>query len=377
MHQFFRSRMSKCTTWPFARVLAAAVLLLAVQPTVAQQTESQEATPAHQAELELTLVHSFDKGSTIYHVDFLPDGKRVVLGGDMVHRPISVWDVEKNTVVDELEQPDDWYMSVAASPDGKYVVSSGLSGAIKIWSLETSAVENTLVHPGIVSSYAFTPDGQTLATSGTDGTARLWDMRTRKRLHVLKGHNAAVTGLAFTPDGKQLVTGSLDNTVRKWDATSGDLIQELPHPAAVWSIAVSPDRKLIASGAGGALIGAPSEQMYAVGDDNTIRLWDIETGRLLRQLRGHTHVVRRIAMSPDGRLAASAGLDNTLRLWHLGSGKELDRVEGDGWVISVDFSPDGKFVVAVGGVRKEGRDWHRAPDERARLFEVKKRVAGD
>jgi len=357
------------------RLMAIALVMglpsIAGNTAAAQQSETSETgAAARQAAVKLTLVHSHDKGSTVYFADFLPDGKRAVLGGDMTHPPIVLWDLEKNSVISELRAADDWHMSVAASPDGQRIVSSGLSGAIKVWNIESKTVEATFIHPGIVTGFAFSSDGLTLATSATDGTARLWNPQTGKKMHVLRGHESAVTGIALTPDGKQVVTCSADTTVRVWDASNGKLLHTLEHPEIVWSVAISPTGDTIVSGTGGTLVGPAADQIYKVSDDNTLRVWDRQTGALKQELLGHSHVVRRIAVSPNGRLAASGGLDATLRLWDLVSGKELDRSEGEGWVIAVDFSPDGQYVLAVGGVRKEGVNWIEAPVERARLFKL-------
>ena len=60
-----------------------------------------------------------------------------------------------------------------------------------------------------------------------------------------------------------------------------------------------------------------------MGDDDTVRLWDAATGRMIRVLKGHTDSVSAVAFAPDGRTLASAGLDDTVRLWDTGNGKIL------------------------------------------------------
>ncbi|HLG15107.1 MAG TPA: hypothetical protein VJH03_11475, partial [Blastocatellia bacterium] len=68
--------------------------------------------------------------------------------------------------------------------------------------------------------------------------------------------------------------------------------------------------------------------LASASDDNTVRIWDAGSGKLLRSLEGHTHSVNSVAWSPDGRSLASASDDNTVRIWDAGSGKLLRSLEG-------------------------------------------------
>src|SRR5260370_40933831 len=63
--------------------------------------------------------------------------------------------------------------------------------------------------------------------------------------------------------------------------------------------------------------------------DQTLRVWDLESGQTLRTLQGHTEAVKAVAVTPDGRRAVSASDDRTLRLWDLESGKEIATFEGE------------------------------------------------
>jgi WD40 repeat protein len=93
--------------------------------------------------------------------------------------------------------------------------------------------------------------------------------------------------------------------VRLWDSETGAGLHALKgHAAAVWSVAFSPDGRLIVS----------------ASLDQTVRLWDSATGALRHTLKGHIGGVREVTFSPDGRLVASASLDYTVRLWDSATG---------------------------------------------------------
>src|SRR3954447_26124514 len=97
------------------------------------------------------------------------------------------------------------------------------------------------------------------------------------------------------------LSGSEDNTVRIWEVDTGRSLRVLEgHSDRVWSVAWSPDGRLALSGSA----------------DNTVRIWEVDTGRSLRVLEGHSGTLWSVAWSPDGRLALSAALNGVMRLWN-------------------------------------------------------------
>ena len=99
-----------------------------------------------------------------------------------------------------------------------------------------------------------------------------------------------------------------DNTVRLWDAQTGKEIRKFEgHTEAVWSLAFSPDGRRALSGSGRYTLDSP---------DTTVRLWDVETGKELHKFEGHPQTVWGVVFLADGRRALSCG-DKTARLWRL------------------------------------------------------------
>jgi WD40 repeat protein len=115
---------------------------------------------------------------------------------------------------------------------------------------------------------------------------------------------------------------------------------------------------------------SPDGQTFlAGGDGGTLRLYEVKSGKLVRELIGHSHYTQHAVFTPDGKQALSASADGTLRLWDLATGKEVRRFAGhQGGASSVDLTRDGKWAIS-GGADRALRLWEVATGKEVRAFQ--------
>lgn len=239
-----------------------------------------------------------------------PDGKTLALVGDSAH-VVVLWDVANQREAATLKGLADQVLAVGFSLDSKLLAASGQDGTIKVWDLTTHQETATIQGVSItVDSLVFSPDSKTLATVDFDFRLRLWDVSTRRLVATIRGPNGRPHSVAFSPDGKTLVAcNGMQSFVTLWDASSLLSTNTIGAPLGS-TIALSPNGRTL-----------------AVGDHESIGLWNTVTGKEERRLQrdggGPTAFLR------DGSALLSGGI-----VWDLATEKELARINGSAFASS-------------------------------------------
>jgi WD40 repeat protein/serine/threonine protein kinase len=331
---------------------------------------------------------------------------------------IRIWDVAQRRCLATLRGSNHEVYGLALSPDGATLASACKDGVVAFWSALPRSEEEQprLITLGRFGWPAFSPDSRVLAVP-REGTVSLFDLATYKEIEQLPALGAdGVYAVAYSPDGTLLVSGSRSGKVRVWSCAERRLLRELDgHSApayllrfradgtrllsldakgnAIWwdtrtwqagqpfavelsgGAAVSPDGRLLAIGATGALrwlnaeTGEPLEttegppypavrvafsrdglQVAGVCEYGTVALWDPSLFKLvIPPFKGHMQGAHGVAFSPDGRrLATGGGTDrDAVKLWDLSTHRELMTLSGQGSLfLIVAFSPDDRWLAA-------------------------------
>lgn len=219
--------------------------------------------------------------------------------------------------------------------------------------VETALLRAVPLGQGRAYAVAFSPDGRRLAAGGGDGSTAVLDAFTLRELRRLKGHEGGVYGLAFSADGRRLVTtGARDCALRVWDVASGELLREIRNgPSVYYRVAFFGDIAL------------------AAGNGDTARVLDLERGDARKTLEGHGGLSYASAVAVDGLRAATSSSDGTLHVWRTKDWSSERRMSARGGLVyALSFSRDGRQLLS-GGSAGELSLWDVETGRALRAFE--------
>lgn len=308
---------------------------------------------------------------------------------------VKIWDVVTGLLQGTVKVTDVAVHSLAISPDGERIATGSLDKTIKVWSLQNGKLLGTLGgHTAPVTGLSFSPDGRSLASASHDKTVRVWDMAGLRQQQSLTGFDEVTWDVAFSPDGSMLAAAG-DRKVLLWDMPAGTLRRTLQHQHYVRNVAFSPDSSTVAgagidnregillwdTGSGQKqremkntmrpVAFSPDGQTLVTGGPLGIQLWAAQGNE--PRLQRHTPEVSALAVSPDEKLIASGGVDQVVRLWDAQTGKLVRALTGhDGPIRALSFSSGG--LLASGGLDESVRLWDTQTGKLVRAFSAPKNI---
>ena len=270
-----------------------------------------------------------------FSVAFSRDGRWLASGTN--DRSIRLWQIATGREMPKLSGHTGWVKSVTFSPDSRLLASASNSGEVKLWDVNTGDETFSVAYSQErLHTIAFSPDGKLLASAGTGQTIHLLDLNT-KQSRTISGHQGEITSVVFVPNTRLVASGSTDKTVRLWDTSPSSVA------SVVKTFAPLPDQiNTIASNSDGTTLAAGTA-------DGKIVLLNVASGEA-RPFGGHSGEVFTLAFSSDGRWLASGGMDQTIRLWDAQTGLQARTLKGaSGDVNSVAFTNDSHSLVSGNG----------------------------
>jgi len=273
-----------------------------------------------------------------------PDGKLLAISSDS--NELLLWDWQSGASP-KVVGPRRRYLGLAFSPDGKILAAGGdTKDDVRLFDVATRAQIGSLVDspdvPILAKQLAFTPDGKMLAAANSVGLIKrfvaavlLWDVETGKLVKRVSGERMQPTALSISPDGKCIAAADWTAAMHVWQIATGESIGDGRggHNGMVRAVRFSPN----------------SNEILTACDDHTTRIWSGESGRQVGQL-DHKSQVFALALSPDGRVAATGTQNDTVTIWDLASKTQRQTIKGSrslGGAWNLTFSPDGSEILAA------------------------------
>lgn len=291
---------------------------------------------------------------------FLPKGDKFLSAGggneeDSTKRDYSIrmWSVKSGLELMRIEGHESTVRCLDVNKTGTLAVSAGYDDVLRLWDLTTGRqIRSYVGHSADVNTVRFSPDNRTIISAGDDETVRIWDVNRAAEIRQLKQVRAKessasrhkIYSVAACPITGRIFAGGTRSAIEMWEperkaeSSATEPVQLYRgHTKGVTSLCVSPDGKKLISGSW----------------DKTVRVWDIESGKLLHTISAHTKQVWSVALSGDGKQIVSASFDGTVQMHELTSGKSvrvLKEAANELWVTAI--SPDGETVIAGSEDRK-------------------------
>jgi WD40 repeat protein len=274
-------------------------------------------------------------------------------------------------------------VGILAMSPVKQMAITGNRYDLSLWELPSGTKVRDFDVRASISAAVYSPDGRFVAYGTSDGAMGLREIandqwRDEQRF---QGHRGRVTSLAFVEDGTRLLSGGEDRTIRVWDVASGEQLEQRDASAPVPCVAAAGAGSSVLFAQGNSLrlwrrgevegppwdghkadvlcmaISTDGKRAASADETGSIHVWDTQSGKQIARLAGHSGRINALALTRRGMTAMSGGNDGTVRLWDIGAGKEIMTLTGHTLPVrSVAMSHEG-LIAASGSDDKTIRVW--------------------
>nr|GMD99428.1 F-box-like/WD repeat-containing protein TBL1X isoform X2 [Ipomoea batatas] len=247
--------------------------------------------------------------------------------------------------------------------DGTLLATGSYDGQARIWNRDGELISTLNKHKGPIFSLKWNKKGDYLLSGSVDKTAIVWDIKAGEWKQQFEFHSAPTLDVDWR-NNTSFATCSTDNMIYVCKVGDNRPVKSFSgHQGEVNAIKWDPSGSLLASCSDdstakeiytirwsptGPGTSNPNQQLMlaSASFDSTIKLWDVEVGRVIHSLNGHRDPVYSVAFSPDGEYLASGSLDKCLIIWSVKEAKIVKTYSGNGGIFEVCWDKEGKKVAA-------------------------------
>lgn len=311
-------------------------------------------------------------------VRFSSDGRRVVAASSVndskfqeTQERVTIWETATGKLLHSISKevgccsPKVGH-SIAFSPDLKYALSSAPGHTFKYWDVATGDIVRTFrVFSAAIACIDLGAERDSVLLGIGDGSLGVWDLSQGRMIRTFEGHAAGLRWARLSHDGKSALSVGTEEsgqwsgnkqTLKLWNVSTGRLLGTLEESSSGVEAAFSANGEFVLSAS-----NSPP------GSDGQLRVWEASTGRLVHSLKGLEDHVGSVAFSPDGNYVLSSSYallsswDPCMRLWDLTAGQVIGTFRqqngsplapfaGSG-IPSACFSPDGTHALCNYGCK--------------------------
>ncbi|MBF2003593.1 MAG: caspase family protein [Synechococcales cyanobacterium M58_A2018_015] len=324
--------------------------------------------------------------SAIHGLHFSPNGQQVLaIAADSPL--VKIWSVQSGEVVQQLAGSAA-VIQASYSPTGDWIATTHADGSLALWRAATGELQIRLPQSRVSTSLQFSADGQTLLTAAEDGIVQLWRLQPTPTATLEPAatfsHGEPLRAARFGPQGRSIATLGQSGTVKLWKTENGQPLSILspplpnlekptpPDPAFVLPLPQLPGIASVPSRLDQIEFSPDEQRLAALDTAQQVWIWNLTTGQIEAALSPPLRsslpsaqapprsASQRLRFSPDGRLLAVGDLQpsqasqSSVVLWDWRAGRQIGRLSGHRGVASMQFSPDGTYVVTgdeTGSVR--------------------------